>query len=327
MDRSKKSLAALGNLAALPSGRFPLADQPFRDDRLQHVRAIADQLIWRSAVQAQDRDIDAALLSCRAALNAGRSIGDEPTLVPQLVRIACQGKSLRAIERTIAQGTPGDPSLSAVQRTLEVEAKEPLLAILVRGEQAIATAWFIKAEEWNLETLGRLDSLLLTFQNGEDHFKPGELKALHGWYLGYMKELQRVAERQPKEWLAGFTALDKLTDQGTTHQKASVYVFRKVSQDFLRSQTRLRCGIVGIALERYRRANDRWPKTLDELCPKYLDKVPLDPYDGKPLRYRRLNDGVMAYSVGSDGKYNPMQRFWEKAASHSKPILAFNYGT
>jgi hypothetical protein len=30
--------------------------------------------------------------------------------------------------------------------------------------------------------------------------------------------------------------------------------------------------------------------------------VPLDPYDGQPLRCRRLKDGVVAYSVGPDGK-------------------------
>lgn len=31
-------------------------------------------------------------------------------------------------------------------------------------------------------------------------------------------------------------------------------------------------------------------------------EVPLDAYDGKPIRYRRLADGVVVYSVGADGK-------------------------
>jgi hypothetical protein len=38
------------------------------------------------------------------------------------------------------------------------------------------------------------------------------------------------------------------------------------------------------------------------LIPEFLDKVPTDPYDGKPLRYRRLDDGVVVYSIGRDGK-------------------------
>ena len=32
--------------------------------------------------------------------------------------------------------------------------------------------------------------------------------------------------------------------------------------------------------------------------------MPLDPYDGKPLRYRRVADGVIVYSVGPDGSDN-----------------------
>jgi hypothetical protein len=34
--------------------------------------------------------------------------------------------------------------------------------------------------------------------------------------------------------------------------------------------------------------------------PDYLKAVPNDPYDGKPLRYKRVADGVLVYSVGPD---------------------------
>ena len=32
-----------------------------------------------------------------------------------------------------------------------------------------------------------------------------------------------------------------------------------------------------------------------------LEAVPLDPYDGQPLRYRRLADGIAVYSIGKNG--------------------------
>jgi hypothetical protein len=32
--------------------------------------------------------------------------------------------------------------------------------------------------------------------------------------------------------------------------------------------------------------------------------VPADPWDGRPLRYRRLPDGAVVYSVGADGVDN-----------------------
>jgi hypothetical protein len=56
-----------------------------------------------------------------------------------------------------------------------------------------------------------------------------------------------------------------------------------------------------LALERYRLAHDRWPDSLEKLVPEFLNQVPLDPYDRKPLRYVRLKDGVAIYSMGPDG--------------------------
>lgn len=33
-----------------------------------------------------------------------------------------------------------------------------------------------------------------------------------------------------------------------------------------------------------------------------MDKVPIDPYDGEPLRYRRLDPGFVVYSTGINGR-------------------------
>jgi hypothetical protein len=30
--------------------------------------------------------------------------------------------------------------------------------------------------------------------------------------------------------------------------------------------------------------------------------LPADPYDGKPLRFKRLSAGYVVYSIGSDGR-------------------------
>jgi hypothetical protein len=32
-----------------------------------------------------------------------------------------------------------------------------------------------------------------------------------------------------------------------------------------------------------------------------LDKVSADPYDGKPVRYRKTGDGIVIYSIGKTG--------------------------
>jgi hypothetical protein len=60
------------------------------------------------------------------------------------------------------------------------------------------------------------------------------------------------------------------------------------------SRARGRC--VGV----YRKTQGAWPSSLDALVPEYLTNVPLDPFDGKPLRFRKLPDGIVIYSIGLD---------------------------
>jgi hypothetical protein len=56
-----------------------------------------------------------------------------------------------------------------------------------------------------------------------------------------------------------------------------------------------------LAIQRYRLAYACLPDTLNPLVPDYLAAIPQDPFDGAPLRYKRLERGFMVYSVGEDG--------------------------
>jgi hypothetical protein len=59
---------------------------------------------------------------------------------------------------------------------------------------------------------------------------------------------------------------------------------------------------VAFALAAYQRDHGRYPANLDELAPKYLEKIPEDLFCGKPLIYRLENDGYLLYSVGINGR-------------------------
>ena len=60
------------------------------------------------------------------------------------------------------------------------------------------------------------------------------------------------------------------------------------------------CARGALAVERHRLATGQIPQTLDELVPSFMPSVPLDPFDGKPLRFRHLDQGYVVYSVGQD---------------------------
>jgi hypothetical protein len=58
---------------------------------------------------------------------------------------------------------------------------------------------------------------------------------------------------------------------------------------------------IGLALELFHREHGKWPASLDQLSPKFLPSVPVDPINGKPLHFKLVNDRPIVYSVGIDG--------------------------
>ena len=58
--------------------------------------------------------------------------------------------------------------------------------------------------------------------------------------------------------------------------------------------------LAAIACELYRRDAGDWPESLSEVTPRYLPAVPVDRFDGEPLRYRLVDGAPLIYSVGAD---------------------------
>ena len=57
---------------------------------------------------------------------------------------------------------------------------------------------------------------------------------------------------------------------------------------------------LGLAAEQYRFRYDKLPAQLDDLAPEFIPAVPLDPFDGKPMRMKRTEHGLIIYSIGPD---------------------------
>ncbi|MBI5763889.1 MAG: hypothetical protein HZA51_10235 [Planctomycetes bacterium] len=61
-----------------------------------------------------------------------------------------------------------------------------------------------------------------------------------------------------------------------------------------------RAMLVALAAERYRLDNNRWPTTPNELVPKYLAAIPLDPIDDQPIRYAIIPEGIKVWTISGD---------------------------
>jgi hypothetical protein len=57
---------------------------------------------------------------------------------------------------------------------------------------------------------------------------------------------------------------------------------------------------LGVAAHLYREKNGHFPEKLNDLTPDFIPSLPTDPYDGKPMKLKRTDHGIVVYSVGPD---------------------------
>jgi hypothetical protein len=262
---------------------------------------VADLLALDAEVLAHEGKGEEALASARAALVAVHTIGDEPMLVSQVQRLAWQDRCAETVEEVLQRGQGSEEKLLALQRALEAEAAEPVLRTLARAERAGLHSLMTALER---DGLSRDDLPLLHVRAEGVRLLMGRrrstLEAVHAWLVDYTTRLVEIAGRPTEEQPA---LLKELAARPAKAPPEAMPLLRalpvvEIGETCQKVQARLRCAAAAVAVERYRLANGRWPDELTALVPKYLDAVPADPYDGKPLRYA---PGTLDVTVFSEG--------------------------
>jgi hypothetical protein len=257
-------------------------------------------------VQAQEGNLDRALSSCRAMLNTARSIGDEAQTVSQLWRLGYAITALRKLERVLAQGIPSLDALEAVQRLLEEEAGQPILLIAVRGERAANDHLFQAVEDGKVPAQEMADAEQMVAnlagpgQGATAWNDPVEVRAHRARFLRHMTRLVEICKLPDHQQAGPLARLGEDLPRQPTFLRLQCQGSHRMPQRCWRYRAELRSAAVAMAVERYRQANGHWPPSLVALVPRQLREVPIDPHDGKPLRYRQNGDGIVIYSVGPD---------------------------
>jgi hypothetical protein len=65
-----------------------------------------------------------------------------------------------------------------------------------------------------------------------------------------------------------------------------------------RAEARRETARLGLAAEKYRLRHGKFPAQLDDLAPDFIPVIPLDSFDGKPMKMKRTEHGLILYSVG-----------------------------
>ena len=81
------------------------------------------------------------------------------------------------------------------------------------------------------------------------------------------------------------------------------YLHQQRARAYARLLATLRTADAAAAVERYRGAHGgALPPTLDALVPAFLERVPIDPFTGSPVKWKASPAGYTIYSIGADFK-------------------------
>jgi hypothetical protein len=314
---SPEAVRLARGLKDLPDGgrTITLAANPF-DTLLpdtQHTREVSQLLSWDARAAAEDGDSPAAGDDLAALLNTSRSIGDESFLISQLVRIATRTVAIRSAERVVAQTAGPDGlgalRLPALQAALARDLEEPLVLYAVRGDRASFDVLAGRLQDGTL-TLGDLapSERSVALSVGWWHMR-ARLPRDRAECLRWFNVAAAIAALPAHEQGPGWEGLTAPAVEGRILPRLLPAV-DKVGVAHLRGVAEGRCAVAGLACERFRLTRGRWPAALDELCPAFLDAVPVDPFGGDPLRYTTLADGVVVHSAGPrpDPRFPPAVR-------------------
>ncbi len=315
-----------------------LIDTPLSET--QATRTVARLMAADAAIRAHGGDFDGALDSCRAIFGAGRSIGDEPFLISQLVRIAIGEVAMHSAGRVLGQGEPSDAALSRLQALVLDELAQPLLLHGMKGERATLVELFRR--------VGSGEVPISALSDGGPPFDPNAPRpAIAPWGKLWFDHQRAVG----LEWLNSAVAIARrptperpaLWDeweaeiQRVKRRQIGIYtatlplLMMPAVSTSSSAESRFQCGLgataILLAAERHRRKTGDWPASIAAIDRSLLPDAPLDPFSGQAFRMDRRDGQLFIHSIGPNhrdehGAYDPKR--WTKGGPDDVGVRAWD---
>jgi len=267
---------------------------------LSNMRTATELLAADARMRAIDGDLAGAIADINALFAMSEHITREPTMLTALAAIAIEARGVDTMEIVLARcsATASEP-LSLKIDPLFSHGR--MVRSALRGEEALGL------------------SILASWGDSEYHkiparYVPEVMIPLRRVFLmeddirGYntaVREWQRLAAMPyhlaRDQWKSLPTRLMKqrmgiLT--ASALPAVSAYPSKAAEGD-----ARHRLALLAAAMTACRIKTGTLPENFDKLTPDYIETIPTDPFDGKPLRMIRTNEGgAILYSVGPDLK-------------------------
>jgi hypothetical protein len=251
-------------------------------------------------------------LACAAienGLKAAGSLKAEPILISQMVRLGCYEIVGKSVERLVTRRVLSREQLHRLSQAFaDAESFDPeAFTRALAGERCFGIHVFqmtptqlANVLQFDMTGPGEQASVALYFASG-----------LRNWdFVFYLDAMERWVALSREPGVDGLRTVRQAQNDFEKEMEARRFglISRQLQpalgsliEKQAQSQARLRSVRTALAVEQCRLANEgRIPERLEELIPAYLTTIPLDPFDGGTLKYRRLEPGYVIYSVGRD---------------------------
>jgi hypothetical protein len=290
---------------------------------LKDIRRQARLLKLEAVLRAAESNPEAAAESALASIALSNSLLAEPFSISHLTRRLVTGTAVSTLERVLNRVPLEENRLLQLQTALgKAEgpqvAKFALLVMRCEGSDMFGqlSYKFIQDQGFGLSSIDEILSPIRSRPRFFVYRATGLVDLDHSCFLALMSESMKILDLPPAEERLKVThdleARVHSLPKWRALSKYQLSILGSLMEKELRSAVLVSAARTAIAIERYRIATGKPPDRLTELSPFYLQTIPQDPFDGRPLRYRKLGQCFVVYSIGPDGQDNDARgKGWE----------------
>jgi len=115
-------------------------------------------------------------------------------------------------------------------------------------------------------------------------------------------EIARACMSQERDWIEGATVSPNFRrrSDGSLLLQITITSYGRARDANLDTLSSVRQAHIAMAITRYRLKHGTSPSQLQVLVPDELPAIPLDPFDGQPMKYRVEAGDAIVYSIGKN---------------------------
>jgi len=296
---NKKALKKIDFALTQPFCIFPntgnIMTNPSFFLNLSEMRQIARLFAMKFKIAVEENRVDEAIDAINSGIKFVDKWDNSPYLITYLVNIACRGIAYNNIQWLLNKKSLNEKQLQRLSEIISNEPSSDLMEIALRTELpfALSKESGKMIGEHLLKHIPFVDNALAR------QFQP--LGTFIAKYTGLIAQENILYIKTMNEYVKlikyDFLDAEKIADKISKKTKNSYFLqaqeMLSCNKMVLNSYTKLvvahRNILTAIAVERYNLKYKKLPQSLDELVPEFLKKIPIDPFDAKPLKYKKCN--------------------------------------